>query len=159
MTRLRPALFWFVPLLMWWMAGDLCAATNVLIYGATNAPAIAGNAPAPGLGEVFIRTLGALLMVLALLLGAAWFFRRSRLFGLVSTKGSHLRVIESRSLGARHSLHVVEYGDQRFLIADTPAGTNLIAPVNAPQTPVIAETAGAAGSFGEKLRAILEGKK
>ncbi len=158
MMRLRSALFLFAPALALLMAGDLFAATNVIIYGATNAPAM----PAPSsesLGGVFIRMMGALVIVFALVLAAAWAFRRSRLFGLVGTGSNHLRVLESKTIGARHTLHVVAYGEQRFLIADTPAGTNLIAPVNAPSGSAATEAAPASGTFAEKLRTLIDGKK
>ncbi|MSR42847.1 MAG: hypothetical protein EXS19_02280 [Pedosphaera sp.] len=158
MMHARFALFLLAPAVALSMVGDVFAATNVIIYGATNAPA-ASVAPSQGLVEVFIRTMGALLIVIALVLAAAWAFRRSKLFGLVKSGTGHLRVLESKSLGARHTLHVVEYGEQRFLIADTPAGTNLIAPVNAPAAAAMAESAPAPGTFAEKLRALLDGKK
>lgn len=158
MMRLRFALFFLAPALALLMAGDAFSATNVMIYGATNAPSM--TAPSSeSLGGVFIRMLGAMVIVLALVLGAAWAFRRSRLFRLVGANSNHLRVLESKSIGARHTLHVVEYGEQRFLIADTPTGTNLIAPVSTPTGTALAESAPPPGTFAEKLRALLDGKK
>ena len=78
------------------------------------------------LTEVMVRIVGALMIVMAVLLGGAWWFRKSRFFGLVPAQSSHLSVIETRSLSSRHALHVVEYGSKRFLIADSPAGTNYL---------------------------------
>ncbi len=158
MTPSRFAFLLLAPALALLMAGDALAATNVVIYGATNAPA-ASAAPAQSLGEVFIRTMGAFLIVIALVLAVAWGFRRSKLFGLVHAGSSHLRILESKSIGARHTLHVVAYGEQRFLIADTPTGTNLIAPVEAPAASPVTEPVPAPGTFAEKLRALLDGKK
>ena len=41
------------------------------------------------LTEVMIRIVGALMIVMAILLGGAWWFRKSRLFGLVPAQSSH----------------------------------------------------------------------
>ena len=113
--------------------------------------------------EVMIRIVGALMIVMAILLGGAWWFRKSRLFGLVPAQSSHLNVIETRSLGSRHALHVVEYGSKRFLIADSPAGTNFLTDLEKLEEEVTEELDEAAekispGSFAGKLKTLLERK-
>ena len=115
------------------------------------------------LTEVMIRIVGALMIVMAILLGGAWWFRKSRLFGLVPAQSSHLNVIETRSLGSRHALHVVEYGTKRFLIADSPAGTNFLTDLEKLEDEVTEELDEAAekfspGSFAGKLKTLLERK-
>ena len=115
------------------------------------------------LTEVMIRIVGALMIVMAILLGGAWWFRKSRLFGLVPSQSSHLNVIETRSLGSRHALHVVEYGSKRFLIADSPAGTNFLTDLEKLEEEVTEELDEAAekispGSFAGKLKTLLERK-
>ena len=113
--------------------------------------------------EVMIRIVGALMIVMAILLGGAWWFRKSRLFGLVPSQSSHLNVIETRSLGSRHALHVVEYGSKRFLIADSPAGTNFLTDLEKLEEEATEEFDEAAekispGSFAGKLKTLLERK-
>ena len=115
------------------------------------------------LTEVMIRIVGALMIVMAVLLGGAWWFRKSRLFGLVPVQSSHLSVIETRSLGSRHALHVVEYGSKRFLIADSPAGTNYLTDLEKLEEDGTEELDEAAekfspGSFAGKLKTLLERK-
>ena len=115
------------------------------------------------LTEVMIRIVGALMIVMAILLGGAWWFRKSRLFGLVPAQSSHLNVIETRSLGSRHALHVVEYGSKRFLIADSPAGTNFLTDLEKLEEEATEELEEAAekispGSFAGKLKTLLERK-
>ena len=114
------------------------------------------------LTEVMIRIVGALMIVMAILLGGAWWFRKSRLFGLVPAQSSHLNVIETRSLGSRHALHVVEYGSKRFLIADSPAGTNFhrSGETGGGSTEELDEAAEkiSPGSFAGKLKTLLERK-
>ena len=115
------------------------------------------------LTEVMIRIVGALMIVMAILLGGAWWFRKSRLFGLVPAQSSHLNVIETRSLGSRHALHVVEYGSKRFLIADSPAGTNFLTDLEKLEEEATEELDEAAekfspGNFAGKLKTLLERK-
>ena len=115
------------------------------------------------LTEVMIRIVGALMIVMAILLGGTWWFRKSRLFGLVPAQSSHLNVIETRSLGSRHALHVVEYGSKRFLIADSPAGTNFLTDLEKLEEEATEELDEAAekfspGSFAGKLKTLLERK-
>ena len=115
------------------------------------------------LTEVMIRIVGALMIVMAILLGGAWWFRKSRLFGLVPAQSSHLNVIETRSLGSRHALHVVEYGSKRFLIADSHAGTNFLTDLEKLEEEATEELDEAAekfspGSFAGKLKTLLERK-
>jgi len=115
------------------------------------------------LTEVMIRIVGALMIVMAILLGGAWWFRKSRLFGLMPAQSSHLNVIETRSLGSRHALHVVEYGSKRFLIADSPAGTNFLTDLEKLEEEATEELDEATekfspGSFAGKLKTLLERK-
>ena len=114
-----------------------------------------------GITGVFVRLIGAMVIVLSLLLLGAWWFRKSRLIGLVPAAQANLKIIETRSLASRHALHVVEYGEQRFLIADSPAGTNFLTHLDE-----VTETADEnadnepePGSFAAKLKGFLERKK
>ncbi|MCS5621865.1 MAG: flagellar biosynthetic protein FliO, partial [Nitrospinaceae bacterium] len=83
-------------------------------------------------------------------------------FGLVPTQSSHLNVIETRLLGSKHTLHVVEYGSKRFLIADSPVGTNYLTDLeklnDSPQESSEAVGKFSPGSFAGKLKTLLERK-
>ena len=57
---------------------------------------------------LFLRLFGALAIVLALFLGGVWAFRNWHRLGQARSS-QHLRILESRSLGGRHALHVVGY--------------------------------------------------
>ncbi len=108
--------------------------------------------------EMAVRLGGTLLLVLAAFILAVRFFRRSSLWNMGQTRPSHLNIVESRSLGSRHSLHVVTYGRQRFLIADSPAGTCFLAPLDEPQAGEFPQPDGPAhDSFADKLRSLIEG--
>lgn len=108
--------------------------------------------------EMAIRLFGALLLVVGLFLGGAWLFKRTKLFNTVSAREANLQVVESKSLGSRHSLHVVTYGRQRFLISDTPAGTEFLANLDEPPAEPKAEDPPSEGSFVAKLKQAIEGQ-
>lgn len=112
--------------------------------------------PSTDLLMVFVRMLGALLLVVALLVGGAWLFKRSRFFALYQGGPTRLKVIESRSLGARTSLMVVGYSQQRFLIAVSATGTTVLSTL--PDAPADEGTASKTSSFAEHLTGF-EGRK
>jgi len=117
--------------------------------------------PSPvGLTEIGVRLFGALLLVVALFLGGAWIFKRTKLFNMVSAKQANLQIVESKSLGSRHSLHVVTYGNQRFMISDTPAGTQFLTSLDEPPAETEPDTTGKTdSSFADKLKTVIEGPK
>lgn len=134
------------------------SAASRKMYGLDQVETPAAPQPANMMAVAF-RILGALLLVLALLLGGAWWFRRSRLFGLVPPSEARLKILETKSLGSRHAMHVVEYGEQRFLISDSPAGTNFLTHLADPgeEPPVeeeLPETS-VTGSFADKLKSLI----
>lgn len=115
-----------------------------------------------GLTEVALRLFGALLLVVALFLGGAWLFKRSKYFHLVKPAESHLNIAETKNLAARHNLHVVTYGSQRFLIADSPSGTQFLTQLEEPpEEEINPDNSGAGdlaeGTFSEKLKMVLDG--
>ena len=144
------------------IGAPLESAASQKIYGVNSKSAKVIEPKPVSLMEVMLRIFGALLIVTAILLGGAWAFRKSRMFGLVSARSSHLNVIETRSIGSRHALHVVEYGSKRFLIADSPAGTNYLTDLEKlnDSSEEIDKTSGNLKpvSFAEKLKTLLERK-
>lgn len=144
------------------IGAPLESAASQKIYGVNSNPTKVIEPKPVSLMEVMLRIFGALLIVTAILFGGAWWFRKSRMFGLVSARSSHLNVIETRSIGSRHALHVVEYGSKRFLIADSPAGTNYLTDLEKlnDSSEEIDKTSGNLSpvSFAEKLKTLLERK-
>ena len=144
------------------IGAPLESAASQKIYGVNSKSAKVIEPKPVSLMEVMLRIFGALLIVTAILFGGAWGFRKSRMFGLVSARSSHLNVIETRSIGSRHALHVVEYGSKRFLIADSPAGTNYLTDLEKlnDSSEENNKTSGNLNpvSFAEKLKTLLERK-
>ena len=82
--------------------------------------------PLPDASVSLIRVLGALALVLGLFLGGVWLFKNWQRLALQRGQQPKLNILETRSLGARQAVFVVAYEKQRFLVATSPAGVNLL---------------------------------
>ncbi len=102
--------------------------------GSAPAPAVPGT-PAPAAGPVtmpastptanLLQTLFALVAVLAVLAGLAWFLKR---YGPRAGGGTaNLRIVGSLNLGGRERLLVVEVGDQWIVVGASPGRVNALA--------------------------------
>jgi flagellar biogenesis protein FliO len=101
----------------------LFAAEN--LFADTNNPAV--TAPTlPDAGISLIRVTGALALVLGLFLSGAWLFKNWQRLALQRGHQPKLNILETRSLGARQAVFVIGYEKQRFLVATSPAGVNLL---------------------------------
>lgn len=88
----------------------------------------AGMGAAPSAGAV-----GALLALLvASGAGVAWLRKGLKIGGRVGRPGL-VTVLESRRLGPKALLSVVEFGGQRYLLSQSEAGVQCVASVAAPQ--------------------------
>jgi flagellar biogenesis protein FliO len=102
----------------------VCFAAGNLLAQSTNAPVTAP--PFPAAGVSLLRVTGALALVLGLFLAGAWFFKNWQRLALQRGQSPKLNIVETRSLGARQAVFVVGYERQRFLVATSPAGVNLL---------------------------------
>ena len=95
------------------------------------AQAPAGSLAGPDLMPPIWRTLGGLLVVLALLAGLAWLLKR----GVLSRRGpSALSVESALPLGDRRSLVVVTVENRRLLLGLAPGQVSLVTELLPPQT-------------------------
>ncbi len=128
----------------------------------TNAAAITLSSPSlPDTGVSFIRVMGALALVIGVFLGGVWLFRNWQRLTLQRGREPKLNVVEVRSLGGRHALYVVGYEQERFLLAASPAGVNLL--THLPPTEMAGEvpsikSAPPSPSFAQALASVLKGK-
>lgn len=129
------------------------------VFADPASPAVA----APGLpdaGVSLIRVTGALALVLGLFLGGAWMFKNWQRLSLQRGHRPKLNILETRSLGARQAIFVVAYEQQRFLVATSSAGVNLLSllPDAEAGEAETAEKPGAPMSFGQALAHVLKRK-
>ena len=166
-VRPRPAALLLVGLLAFLdFASDAAttvpASTNLVVaavHSATNtlaSPVAPSPVPLPDVVAPITRVFGALVVVLAVFFGVAWFVRNGR--GFPARQGRspvRLRILETRGLGGRHALHVIGRDDQRWLVASSPSGITLLDRLPAATPEEVEAQPPAPSNFAEALRRIL----
>ncbi len=86
------------------------------------------NIPPPSPLGLIVRTIGALLLIVGLVFGAAWLLRRFDLLPFNNTKdeSNGLKVVSTVRLGERRALSVVKFGEKMLLIGSSPEGLTLL---------------------------------
>ena len=86
------------------------------------------SATQPGSLGMLVRTVGALLLIIGVLIGSMWCLRRIKgsAFG-PSNEEAHLSVLKTISLGDRRALTVVRFGERMLLLGSTPQSLTLLA--------------------------------
>ena len=125
---------------------------------ATNSVPISQSLPDAGVS--LVRVIGSLALVLGIFLAGAWLFKNWRRLSLPNSKLPKLNIFETRSLGARQSIFVVGYEKQRFLVAASPTGVNLIThlPDAAEEETAAAEKSSGPMPFAQALAQVLKKK-
>jgi flagellar biogenesis protein FliO len=135
----------------------------VLAAGNALADTASPALPAPVLPDAslsLLRVMGALALVLGLFLGGAWLFKNWQRLSLQHGRTPRLGILETRSLGPRQAVFVVGYERQRFLVAASPAGVNLLSHLpdaDAAEAEAAPKT-GAPMSFSQALTQVLKRK-
>ena len=75
--------------------------------------------------EYFVRTVAAILFVAALLLIVVWALK-VRFKGKYAGKEEAIQVVQKTQIDTKHSVAVLEYDDQKFLLASGPGGLALL---------------------------------
>jgi flagellar biosynthetic protein FliO len=85
----------------------------------------------PNMAISSFKALGALLLVLALIVLAAWAAKKYLHFlPKLNADGHEIRVLSSRSLGAKRSVYLLEVEGKMFLIGSADGSVNLIREIN-----------------------------
>ena len=124
----------------------------------TKASPLAGAPALPDVGVSLLRVFGALAVVVAVFLGGVWLVRNWQRLVLQRGRKPRLNVLEVRSLGGRHALYVVGYDQDRFLLAASPAGVNLVSHLQPSEESAPAKTDAAPPNFAQALAQTLKGK-
>jgi flagellar biosynthetic protein FliO len=84
---------------------------------------------APSTGGLMLRTLGALLLIVGLIVAAAWGMKRfgGARFGKAVEDAPNLVVLNSVGLGDKRSIAVVRFGSRTMLIGSTAQSITLLA--------------------------------
>jgi flagellar biogenesis protein FliO len=123
------------------------------------APLTTSSLPDMGIPS-FIRVFGALALVIGLFLGGIWLFKNWQRIAVRRGHVNKLNILETHSLGGRQAIFVVGYNQERFLIASSPSGVNLLSHL---PTATEAESEATvkyppAPSFAQALTQVLKGK-
>jgi flagellar biogenesis protein FliO len=114
--------------------------------------------PLANAGASFIRVLGALALVLGVFLGGVWLFKNWQRLANRTGHTPKLNLVESRSLGARQGIFVIGYDKQRFLVASSPTGVNLLSHLPDAEISETETQKSAPMPFAQALAAVLKGK-
>ena len=98
------------------------AGSNAL--GAPDAPVMS---PLPDQGLAIVRMFGALIFVIALFLCGVWLWRNWQRLLARSGQAPKLRILEAKALGARHTIYVVGFEADRWMLAASPGGVAVLA--------------------------------
>lgn len=102
-----------------------------------------------GYSQVFF----GLLLIVAIILGAAWFMRR---YGnLQSSAGGAMRVLAGMPLGPRERVILVQVGDTQLLLGIAPGRVQTLHVLDKPLTIQSGHTRAASDNFAERLNSLL----
>jgi flagellar protein FliO/FliZ len=123
------------------------------------APTVVATTTSSAAGSL-LQTIFALIAVLAVLAGVAWFMKR---FGPKSHMGTApVRLVGALSLGGRERIMVVEVGNQWIVVGASPGRVNALATMPAQGTvpgaegSTLAEHQPPAASFGDWLKQTID---
>ena len=108
----------------------------------------------------FMRVMAMLAVVLGLFIGGMWLFRNWQRLTINRGSAPKLNILETRSLGGRHAIFVVGYENERFLVASSPAGINMLTHLQSADESAPAENKPATPqpTFASTLAQMLKGK-
>ena len=114
-------------------------------------------APTSSAGSL-LQTIFALMFVLALLIGLAWFMKR---YGPKVMGGNNkMRVVSSLNLGGRERIVLIEVADQWIVVGASPGRVNALATLprqeGEPPQLAAAQNGPAAANFSEWLKQTIE---
>ncbi|BDT60579.1 hypothetical protein MasN3_40730 [Massilia varians] len=121
-------------------------------------PQVVMPAPsAPATGSL-LQTILALLLVLGLLFGLAWFMKR---FGpRVMGASANIKLVGALNIGGRERIMVVEVGNQWIVVGASPGQVNALATMprqeGAEGQATLAQHTAGAGSFGDWLKNTID---
>jgi len=125
--------------------------TSPLIHGAEDKSAPAGLGTSPLGTGALMETAGGLLLILALIIGLGWLFRR---YGRLPVAGKGMvTILGGVSLGPRERAVVLQVGDARLLVGVAPGRVQTLHVIEGSEDPAMA--AGGA-AFESRLRTEME---
>lgn len=91
-------------------------------------------------------------------LAGVWLFKNWQRLAVQRGRAPKLNVLEVRSLGGRHTIYVVGYEQERFLISSSPGGVNLLSHLPAATEADKGSATPLPPTFTQALSQVLKGK-
>lgn len=84
---------------------------------------------APSTGGLMVRTLGALLLIVGLIVAAGWGMKKfgGARFGKIADDAPELSILNTVALGDKRSLAIVRFGNRNLLLGSTPQSITVLA--------------------------------
>ena len=108
--------------------------TNPPLQAGERLPFMADNSTqqeqaAPSTGGLLLRTLGALLLIVGLIVAAAWGMKKfgGARFGKAVEDAPELSILNTVALGDKRSLAIVRFGNRNLLIGSTAQSITVLA--------------------------------
>lgn len=97
---------------------------------------------APGAGGLLLRTFAALLLIVGLIVAAAWTLKRlgGARFGTPKDNAPELAVLNSLSLGDKRSLSIVRFAGRTILLGSTAQSLTLLAEIDVEERQPVSRT-------------------
>ena len=108
------------------LAGLALAAAPLLSQAAGTNDLTNTITPSPEIGESLLRVFGALVVVIALFLGAAWLFRNWQQLPIGQKRKSRIQIVEAKSVGNRQTIFIVNCQGHQLLLGSSPAGIQML---------------------------------
>jgi len=104
---------------------------------------------APSTGGLMLRTLGALLLIVGLIIAAAWGMKRfgGARFGKAAEDAPQLAILNTVALGDKRSVAVIRFAERTLLIGSTAQSITLLA--ESTNEPVLSDLPSVAEMLGE----------
>ncbi|MFQ5356448.1 MAG: FliO/MopB family protein [Mariprofundaceae bacterium] len=83
-----------------------------------------------GLAPLFLKSMGGLALVLALFACLVWLAKRLKLPVIPASSNDTLRMVKRLAVSGRHSVMVIEYEGQRWLIGVSPQNIDLLGEID-----------------------------
>lgn len=125
-----------------------------LAAGGLSAAAHAAEAAAPASVGSLFQVFFGLVVVLALMAGAAWLIRRLGVSRIVSA--SVVKIVGGVSVGSRERILVVEVADQWIVVGVAPGRVNALSTMSRQEIATESQAAPGANNFSAWLKQTIE---
>ncbi len=127
---------------------------SFLLFLCMAAPALAADKPVGGSTGGIFHILLVLILVLGLMVGAAWLLKRFNATG--TSSGSDIRIIGGVSVGNRERIMVVEVADQWIVVGVTASNINALSTMPKQETRPQQDAPTLSNNFAVKLKQLIE---